>query len=79
MFQSRLASPSVIQIKRPNEIQAMRVSGTVVTEVLEAVRVFVQPGRTTGEIDLYAAELMREKGARSAFLGYKGFPGNICS
>jgi len=78
MFQSREASPTVIQIKRPNEIQAMRVSGMVVTEILEAVRASVQPGQTTKEVDLYAAELIRKNGARSAFLNYRGFPGNIC-
>lgn len=56
----------------------MRVSGAVVTEILEAVRSFVQPGQTTLEVDRYAASLMQKHGARSAFLGYKGFPGNIC-
>ncbi len=78
MFQSLSALPSVIQIKRPKEIEAMRVSGAVVTEILEAVRSFVQPGQTTLEVDRYAASLMQKHGARSAFLGYKGFPGNIC-
>ena len=38
----------------------------------------VQPGRTTGEIDRLAGEMMRERGCKSAFLGYRGFPGQTC-
>ena len=37
------------------------------------------PGLTTGDLDAYAAELIHELGGESAFLGYRGFPGHICS
>jgi methionyl aminopeptidase len=33
---------------------------------------------TTGEIDHAASQLMSEAGVRSAFLGYRKFPGHIC-
>ena len=56
----------------------MRRAGASVSEVLEKVRAFVAPGLTTREIDEFAAERIREVGAKSAFLGYRGFPGNIC-
>ncbi len=33
---------------------------------------------TTGEIDRAAADFMAERSCKSAFLGYRGFPGQIC-
>jgi methionyl aminopeptidase len=38
----------------------------------------IRPGITTGEVDQAAADFMAELGCKSAFLGYRGFPGNIC-
>jgi methionyl aminopeptidase len=73
-----VGSPSVIPIKRPAEIDGMRRSGACVSQVLEQVRAIVQPGLTTREIDEFAAAKIAEAGAKSAFLGYRGFPGHIC-
>jgi methionyl aminopeptidase len=56
----------------------MRKSGTIASTILQALAREVAPGRTTGEIDRLAAELMREHDCKSAFLGYRGFPGHIC-
>jgi methionyl aminopeptidase len=68
----------VIPIKKPAEIEGMRRAGASVATVLEQVRAFVAPGLTTREIDVFAAERIAEADAKSAFLGYRGFPGNIC-
>ena len=38
----------------------------------------VTPGRKTRDLDEAAAELMRKRGGKSAFLGYRGFKGQIC-
>lgn len=38
----------------------------------------VVPGRKTMELDEAAAELMRKRGGKSAFLGYRGYKGQIC-
>ena len=38
----------------------------------------VQPGLTTRELDRQVGELIREQGATSAFLGYRGFPMQCC-
>jgi methionyl aminopeptidase len=67
-----------IPIKSPREIEAMRVAGKTAAAILLALAREVAPGRTTGEIDRLAAELMRENDCRSAFLNYRGFSGNIC-
>lgn len=56
----------------------MRAAGRAAADVLSRLVSEVKPGVTTGEIDAFAAELMREGDCSSAFLGYRGFPGNIC-
>jgi methionyl aminopeptidase len=67
-----------IRIKSPQEIKKMRVAGGVASQILQDLAKAVQPGMTTGEIDQLAAELMREHECKSAFLGYRGFPGQTC-
>lgn len=67
-----------IPIKSPREIEAMRVAGSTASAILQALAREVRPGVTTREIDRLAAELMREHDCKSAFLGYRGFPGQTC-
>ncbi len=67
-----------IPIKTESEIRKMRIAGEVASEVLQAAAGFIKPGRTTAEIDAYAAQLIAEKGGTPTFLGYRDFPANIC-
>ncbi len=39
----------------------------------------VAPGVTPRDLDVLAADTMRESGARPSFLGHHGFPGHICA
>ena len=68
----------MIPIKTPEEITAMRQSCILAAELLRDVAAYVQPGRSLEEIDQYAGQKIKERGATSAFLGYKGFPGHTC-
>ena len=61
----------MIVLKNERDIEAMRVSGSLAAGVLDAVCKWIRPGLTTKEIDDYAAGLIREHGAKSAFLGYR--------
>lgn len=67
-----------IPIKSPKEIDLMRESGRIASTILQALAAAVSPGKTTKEIDELAADLIAEHGAKSAFLGYRGFPGQTC-
>ena len=67
-----------IPIKSPREIDFMRTAGSIASTILQALAKEVAPGRTTGEIDKLAAELMVEHDCKSAFLNYRGFPGYTC-
>ncbi len=67
-----------IPIKSAREMDAMRVAGSLASRILQALAKEVVPGRTTGEIDRLAAELMAQHDCKSAFLGYRGFPAYTC-
>ena len=67
-----------IPIKSEREIEKMRAACRAASEVLDRVSALVRPGITTGEIDQAAADFIAEAKCTSAFLGYRGFPGNIC-
>lgn len=64
--------------KSASEIEAMRLAGRMAMSVLRRASGVVQPGVTTGEVDRWIGEWIREMGGKSAFLGYRGFPGNAC-
>ena len=67
-----------IPIKSPREIDFMRAAGAIAATILQTLVKAVAPGRSTREIDLLAAELMCRHACKSAFLGYRGFPGYAC-
>lgn len=56
----------------------MRAACGAASVVLDRVSALVRPGVTTGEVDEAAADFMIEERCTSAFLGYRGFPGQIC-
>ena len=68
----------MIKIKSEAELGRMRVSGRMAATVRDKVARAIKPGITTLELDEYAQELISEMGAKSAFYGYRGFPGHIC-
>ena len=62
-----------------DELAKMRKAGRVVAEIHEATRAMVRPGVTTAEINEVAADVIANRGARSNFLNYHGFPAVICT
>ena len=68
----------MIPVKSAAEIQRMRVACAAAADVLYGVAALVAPGCTTQELNAAAGELIAKQGGKSPFLGYKGYPGNIC-
>jgi len=68
----------MIPIKTRQEVEYMRAACRLASQILDEISAMLCPGMTTKEVDLAAARLMADAGCRSAFLGYKKFPGNIC-
>lgn len=69
---------SRIQLRSGSDLDGLREAGGIAAEILSRACELAVPGATTGEIDRAAASLMKARACKSAFLGYKGFPGNIC-
>ncbi len=68
----------MIPIKSEREIGKMREACQTASVVLDRVSSLVRPGISTGEVDQAAADYMSEEKCKSAFLGYRGFPGHVC-
>lgn len=68
----------MIVVKNAADLEGMRASGQVAARVRDSVVRNVRPGVTTRELSDYAGKLIKEFGAKSAFLGYRGFPSQIC-
>jgi methionyl aminopeptidase len=69
----------VISRKRPEQIALMRRAGKVVAEMHEVCVRAAKPGATTADLDRAARDVLDERGARSNFLGYHGFPAVVCT
>jgi methionyl aminopeptidase len=61
------------------EISKMRKAGRVVAEMHARIREAVRPGVTTAELDRIGRDVIERRGARSNFLGYRGYPAVICT
>jgi len=68
----------MITIKSKRELARMRESGRITAAVMEAAAKLIRPGITTGELDRRAGRLIEDRGCVVAFLGYHGYPANIC-
>jgi len=68
----------MIIIKSDGDLDGMRSAGRVAAGVRDEIIGIISPGVMTVELSDYAGELIRKAGAKSAFLGYKGYPGQIC-
>jgi methionyl aminopeptidase len=69
----------VISRKGPEQIALMRRAGRVVAEMHEVCIRAAKPGATTLDVDRAAREVIDQRGARSNFLGYHGFPAVVCT
>jgi methionyl aminopeptidase len=78
MIIDRDATRRTVPLHGPEAFAAMRRAGRLAAETLDFVTPFVRPGVSTGEIDRWIAGFMRDHGARSATLGYRGYPKSCC-
>lgn len=67
----------MILLKTKSEVELIRASGKLVSEILRILESKVAPGVTTGELNQLAGHLIRERGGKPA-PPEVGFPGDIC-
>jgi len=68
----------LIPLKTPAELGVMQENGGILATVLEGVKLLVNPGVTTYELDRFAEDAIRKAGAVPAFKGYRGYPSTLC-
>ena len=73
----------VITLLSSRELEKMRKAGQLGAQLLDYLTPFVQPGVSTLELNDLAEDWTRQRGAKSAPLGYAGavmpFPKSICT
>jgi methionyl aminopeptidase len=67
-----------IPIKDAVGVVGMRASCRLARKILEELVLRLEPGLTTGQVDEWAGQIINQCGARSAFFGYRKFPGQLC-
>ncbi len=68
----------MITIKTPQQIEKMRLAGSIVAQTLELAARSVRPGMTTAQLDKLVEENILAAGASPAFKGYRGYPASAC-
>jgi methionyl aminopeptidase len=69
---------SMVVLKTEQDLALMRPACVLAQTVLDEVCEFIRPGITTKQIDEFAAERIKQHGAKSAFLGYRKYPCHLC-
>lgn len=69
----------MIICKSPQELAVMRKAGRIVARVLEELSNNSKTGQTTKHLDKLAYRIIKKENADPAFLGYRGFPGSVCT
>lgn len=67
-----------ITIKSAREIELMRESCRLLSEVHDRLKEAIRPGISTYEIDALGEKLIRGYGCEPNFLNYNGYPASIC-
>jgi methionyl aminopeptidase len=69
----------MITIRSEKELALLEDASRVVLETLDIVELAVVPGVTTEDLDRIAEEEIRRRGAKPAFVGYRGYPKTLCT
>lgn len=65
--------------KTPEQVEGIRRSGKLTTQILDLVADQIEVGVTTREIDEWVYDFTMEHGAYPAPLNYRGFPKSVCT
>lgn len=69
----------MISIKSNDEIELLKIAGSIVHDTRMYLLPFIKEGITTKELDKLAEDYILSRGATPSFKGYNGYPGSICT
>ena len=67
-----------IPIRKPSEIEKIKIPAKLVAKTLKLLRENTKPGITPIELDKMAEEFIIKNGGRPAFKGLYNFPNSVC-
>jgi len=68
----------MIVLKSNREIEIIKSNGKLVARTIELLSQNLKPDIKTKDLDKLAGEFIEKNQAKPAFLGYRGYPANIC-
>lgn len=68
----------MIEIKKPADIEKLKVANHLVAQTLDYLKTLTKPGISLKELNDLAEKFIVDNGAKPAFKGLYGFPGSIC-
>lgn len=69
----------MIILKSKQEIEKIKSAGRIVAEILRYLNQIAEVGVNTKYLEEVAHKMIIKRGAKPAFLGYRGFPASICT
>jgi len=69
---------SKVYYKSTEDIEQLRKSAAVLSQLLGEIAQVIRPGVTTLSLDKLAYDYIHDHGGRPAFLNYNGFPNSLC-
>lgn len=69
----------MLELLSKDELDSVRKAGVILKDCLEFLSKEAKEGVSTKLLDSKTEEFIRSRGARPAFLGYKGFPASVCT
>ncbi|WP_156308159.1 type I methionyl aminopeptidase [Sphingobacterium endophyticum] len=69
---------SKVYYKTAEEIEQVRESANVLSQLLAEIAGLVKPGITTLSLDKFAFDFIKDHNGTPAFLNYQGFPYSLC-
>ncbi|AJY73742.1 type I methionyl aminopeptidase [Paenibacillus beijingensis] len=69
----------MIRLKTPEQIERMRLAGSIVAGCHREIAGMIKPGITTLEIDAFVEDMIRKQGAIPYTVGYNGYPFATCA
>jgi len=68
----------LINIKTPEEIEQIRISGRIASQTLDYLGAKIKPGITTERLNQLGHQYILDHGAKPSPLGYRGYPKSLC-
>ncbi len=68
-----------LEPKNAAEIEAMRKGGKILGEIIQKLINFLEPGKSTWDLEKHAEMLFKEYNVLPGFKGYHGYPNILCT